>query len=120
MIGRLWRRAPVALVGFALALALSLFFGWRMVDRAIYWSDPAHIHQTPEPWMTLGYIGQSWHVDPHDLAVALALDPEARRGRRLSEIAADQGVPVEVVIDRLSARLSRETTRLPPPGAPRP
>lgn len=110
---RLFRRQPIATTAFVLALALAAFFGWRFVDRAIYWSDPTHIHQTPAPWMTLGYLGRSWHVDPRELAAALALDPDARRGRRLEEIAADQGVPVADVIARLNARLAQETTRAP-------
>lgn len=112
---RLWRRQPIATTAFVLALVLALFFGVRLVSRAIYWSDPAHIHQPPEAWMTLGYLGRSWHVDPAELAAVLDLDPAARRGRRLEEIAADQGVPVQTVIDRLTARLALETPRLPPP-----
>ncbi len=120
MIGRLWHRQPVALIGFVLALAVAGFFAWRFVDRAIYWSDSAHIHQAPQPWMTLGYVARSWLVDPHDLATALNLDPGAQRGRRLEEIAADQGVPVQEVIDRLNARLAQETLSPPPPEPTRP
>lgn len=122
MIGRVFRANRLLAVALVLAVALSGFFGWRLVDRALYWSDPAHIHQRPAPWMTIGYLSRSWHMPPSELAQALDLPPDHPRGRNFSEIAADQGVPVSDVLDRLSARLAQESLRdggpvvLPPRG----
>ena len=52
---RIWRAAPVAAVILALALAASVFFGAKVISRAIYWNDPAHQEQAIETWMTPGY-----------------------------------------------------------------
>ncbi|MDO5657735.1 MAG: hypothetical protein Q4G36_05380 [Paracoccus sp. (in: a-proteobacteria)] len=116
---------PLAAIALVLALALSGFFGWRLVDRALYWSDPAHIHQPPAPWMTIGYLARSWHIAPDELAQALDLPPDHPRRRNFAEIAAEQGVPVSDVLNRLSARLAQETARggatiLPPLDEARP
>ncbi|MDO5529501.1 MAG: hypothetical protein Q4F71_08865 [Paracoccus sp. (in: a-proteobacteria)] len=120
MIGRVLRGQRLLALAFVAAMLLTLGLGWRLVDRAIYWSDPAHLHQTPAPWMTVGYLARSWHIAPEELAEALDLPPERRRGRSFAEIAAMQGVPVSEVMARLNARLAEETIRAekgrsPPP-----
>lgn len=118
MIGRVFKANRLLAVALVLAVALSGFFGWRLVDRALYWSDPAHIHQPPAPWMTIGYLSRSWHIPPDELARALDLPPDHQRRRNFAEIAADQGVPVSDVLERLSARLAQEALRHGGPVVP--
>jgi hypothetical protein len=60
----LWRQHPWAPSGFALATLVTLFFLVRLAVQAVYWSDPAHRNMVPQPWMTVGYIGRSWGLDP--------------------------------------------------------
>ncbi|WBU54687.1 hypothetical protein [Paracoccus sp. SCSIO 75233] len=96
---------------FLLAVALSGFFGFRLVDRALYWADPDHLHQEPAPWMTVGYLARSWKMPPQELGRTLDLEPEDIRGNRLSDIAEETGIPVAELIDRLNQRLAQETLR---------
>ena len=79
-----------------LACAVTLFFGARFVSQAIYWSDPAHHNQAVQGWMTVGYIGRSWSLDPRQLdALANLPLPEIKgRPQPLVEIARDRGVPL--------------------------
>lgn len=98
-IADLWHRHPAILTAFVLALAVTLVFGIRFAVSALYWSDPAHRMQGPEPWMTPRYIARSWDRDAAEIAAAVGLGPETRGERpTLSEIARQRGVPVEVVL----------------------
>ena len=97
---QLWRRHPMTILAFGLALALSVFFATRLVRRLIYWSDPTHQNQTVEGWMTLGYIGRSWGVEPQSLGLPVT------RGQPLIAIARDQGVPLDVIVTQLTKTLA--------------
>lgn len=122
MIGRLWRENRWAVMGFVIALTLSGFFGGRLALRAVYWSDPAHFRQTPEGWMTPGYLERSWHLPPRSLGRALR-DPgdgKPRPGHTLAEIAAARDIPLEDLLARVSDALAAEAARAPRPGAPPP
>ena len=59
----LWRRHPVLLAAFVIAVALSLALAGRIVWKAVYWSQ--HREVQVEGWMTVGYVGRSWRLDPH-------------------------------------------------------
>lgn len=112
------RRAdrPVA-AAFLLALALAGFFGFRLVDRALFWMAPSHQRMTPAPWMTLGFIERSWRLPPRSLRdVVLAPDEAGPRGRTLERIAKDRGVPVAQVIAEVTAAVQRAA----PAAAPGP
>lgn len=104
---QLARARPRLVLAFVLALALALFFGGRIVVRAVYWANPAHHNQTIEGWMTAGYIGRSWGVDPVELDRLAGLPLPSVKGhpQPLVEIAADRGVPVAVVIADVEAAL---------------
>ncbi len=66
----------------------------KFVARAIYWSDPAHQNQQIEPWMTVGYIGRSWRLDPRAIDAEAGLPLPNGRPLTLEEIARQRGVPV--------------------------
>lgn len=95
----LWRHHRAAMLLFCAALAVTVFFVVRMAIFAVYWSDPSHRAQPPEPWMTPRYIAHSWGLDPGEVARGLGL-PETIDDDRptLEEIAEHRGVPVEQVI----------------------
>ncbi|AUH34693.1 hypothetical protein [Paracoccus tegillarcae] len=108
---------PIA-AAFLVAVALTGFFGFRLVDRALYWTNPAHQHQAPQPWMTVGFLARSWHLPPPELAQAIGITDGSMRGLRLSEIAEVQGIPIEALIDTLNDRLAQERTRADGPDEP--
>ncbi|KEO51668.1 hypothetical protein [Thioclava pacifica] len=101
----------IASLGFILAVVLALFFGGKFVTRAIYWSDPAHRHQSPEPWMTPGYIAKSWHLRIEEVDAILGIEngPELVGSGRptLDRIAKVTGQPVEELLRKLSLGLPR-------------
>lgn len=110
MLRHLWAHHRLSMLGFIIAVLVMLFFTLRLALSAIYWSDPEHLRQPPERWMTPGYVARSWHLSRQDVATALGLDPENAQGRvTLEEIAAAQGVPVERLISDLAAYLEERT-----------
>jgi len=105
---RLWRRHPVLVSGFALALALALFFALRIAVSMVYWSDPAQRDPVIEGWMPVGYIARAWDVPREVLAEALDLAPGAAPRQSLARIAAEQGVSVEVLKARLALAIAEQ------------
>ena len=93
-LARLWRRRRGLTLAFAAAVALTVFFGVRMVVFTVYWSDPDHRDQAIAGWMTPRYIAHSWDVPPEVVGRALGLTPEPGRGRTMAEIAAERGQSV--------------------------
>lgn len=109
VLKRLWREQRVVFIAFLLAVGLTLFFGGRMVIRGLYWADPEHRHQAPEPWMTPGYLARSWHLPVEEVDAILGVgDDRALVGSRrptLEAIAQALGVPVADLIARLTTEL---------------
>lgn len=102
-LAHLWTHHRLLLAGFVLALAITLFFAFRLIAFAIYWNDPAHREQPIAGWMTPRYIAHSWHLPPEDVRAALNLTPDRTEGRiTLIEIAEQRGVPVSELIDALA------------------
>ncbi|WP_295533755.1 hypothetical protein [uncultured Thioclava sp.] len=105
----LWAHHRVASIGFTVALLAALFFSVSFVRRAIYWSNPAHHRQIPEPWMTPGYIARSWHLPIPEVEAILRIE----NGRALvgpgrptlDRIAKATNQPVEALLDRLATGL---------------
>lgn len=85
-----------------------------MVARALYWADPAHHRQIPEPWMTPGYIARSWHLPPETVDAAIGVTDSRtlfdKGPPTLERIAAQEGVPVGDLIGRLEAVLPEIAT----------
>lgn len=125
LLRRLWREQRVALIAFVVALGLTGLFGGRMIVRAVYWTNPAHHKQDPEPWMTPAYLARSWHLPNGAVDAAVGFDPTTYSGKRrptLSRIARERGVSVDLLIADLRAALPR-LRELPAgvdPGAPPP
>jgi hypothetical protein len=108
-LGHLWKTRRLTLISFVVAVLLALFFATRLALATLYWADPEHLSQQPEAWMTPGYIGRSWQIDPRLLAEVLGLDPDAPpRKRTLEDIANDTGVPVETLIAKLTLFLTAQ------------
>lgn len=103
---------PIA-AGLLLAVALTVYFGFRLVDRSLYWANPDHYAMTPQPWMSPGMIERSWQLPPRSLAPVIGIDPGQGKGKSLDDIARQRGEPVEALIARIQAAL-------PDAGAPAP
>ncbi|MBI1217162.1 MAG: hypothetical protein GC186_01330 [Rhodobacteraceae bacterium] len=69
-----------------------VLFGGRAVYLAIYWSDPAHVAQTLEPWMTPRYVARSYQVDLHGLTAALGLAVKPGDRPTLEALARHEGL----------------------------
>lgn len=100
----LWRQHPRLVLAFALALTLTLLFAGRITVSAIYWS--ANRYQQVQPWMTVGYIGKSWGLDPREIDLVAGLPPPQGQPLTLVEIARQRGVPVSEVIAEVEAALA--------------
>ena len=105
---RLWQTHKIALTGFVLAALVTGFFLVRLMVQSVYWSDPKHHDLTPQPWMTVGYVGRSWGLDPRRIDAEAGFPPPHSAGHPLTleEIAARRGVPVEQVIAELQATIA--------------
>jgi hypothetical protein len=107
-----FRRHPVLTTAFALAALLALVFAANVVWRIIYWEF--HEDEPIESWMTVGYIGRSWDLNPRLIdEVADLPTPEEAGGRpqTLAETARRRGVPVEEVIAEVEAALAQLKAR---------
>jgi hypothetical protein len=106
---QLWRQRPVLTSAFLLACAVTLFFAGFTVYRAVYWSN--HREEPVSAWMTVGYVGRSWGLDPREIEAVAGLPLPVERGHPLSlaEIARDRGVPVTDIIAEVEAAI--ETLR---------
>lgn len=109
LLRRLWHEQRLVLVAFVVTSALALYFGGRIVARAVYWADPAHHRQLPEAWMTPGYIARSWHLPPETVDAAIGVEDSRKLFDRgpptLERIAEHEDVPVADLIGRLEAVL---------------
>ncbi len=100
----LWKSHPRLLAGFALAAALALFFGGRILFGVIYWAD--HQDEAVQPWMTVGYVGRSWGLDPREIDARAGLPFPEGNPLTLDEIARQRGVPVAEIVDLVKATVA--------------
>ena len=100
-----FRRHPLLVSAFVLFTLLALFFAGRFATRAVYWST--HQNETVAAWMTVGYIGHSWHLDPRAIDAAAGLPGPAGHPLTLAEIAVARGVPVSEIIAAVEAAIAR-------------
>jgi hypothetical protein len=107
MIRRLWSRNRWLLIGFLIAVVLSLFFGVRALLFSLYWSDPAKRDQEIAGWMTPRYVAMSWDVPPEVVSSALDL-PHDGTGRRvtLRDLAAERDGTVSDLAAELAAAIA--------------
>lgn len=101
-----YRRHPKLVSAFALALALTLFFAVRFVIGFTYWA--AHHEEPIRPWMTIGYVGKSWDLNPRviDETAGLPL-PVDGRPFTIKEIAEQRNVPVEEIIKQVEDAVAK-------------
>lgn len=102
--GQLARSHPRLMIAFALAVLFSLFFAGRLVFHAVYWAN--HRQEAVEPWMTVGYIGRSWDLDPREIDTRAGLPLPQGRPLTLEEIARERGVPVEEIVALVEATVA--------------
>ena len=112
-----WRQWTM-LVVFALVVTATGLFAVRTVRRAIYWRQ--HRDEPIRPWMTVPYVAHSYRVPPKVLYEALGIPHRPGDHRPLKQIAREQNVSVDRVIETLQkAILYFQQTNLPPaPAAP--
>lgn len=101
---RLWQAHPRLLLAFALAAGLAMFFAGRLVWATLYWAE--HREEAVQPWMTVGYIGHSWQLDPREIDRRAGLPPPEGHPMTLQEIARARGVPVAGVIAQVEAAIA--------------
>ena len=86
---------------------MTLFFLVRITASAVYWHNPAHHHETVKPWMTVGYIAKSWHLDPAQIdAMAGLPGPKDPGPSTMHQIAQARGVAVAEVIAQVNATVA--------------
>jgi hypothetical protein len=80
-----WRHHRGLLIGFSVALVLTLFFAVRLAVHGVYWSQ--HRDAKLSAWMTIGYVAQSYRVERDDLARAVGLEPGSGQRLTIAQIA---------------------------------
>ena len=88
----LWENHKPLVIGFVLALMLTVFLLVRLVANLVYW--PQHQDAEIAGWMTVGYVAQSYDVDKDSLMVALDLETDIRRHLMLTAIADAKNLPL--------------------------
>lgn len=101
---QIFRRHPVLMGVVTLSLALTLFFAIRLAVGAIYWS--AHEREPVQAWMTVGYVGRSWDLDPREIDRIAGLPLPQGHPLTLQEIARERGVPVAEIIAGVEAAVA--------------
>ena len=86
MLKSLFQRHPRLVTALALASALTLFFAVRFLTDFIYWSN--HRQEPIAGWMTIGYVGKSWGLDPRVIDKEAGLPLPVGHPLTLNEIAA--------------------------------
>ncbi len=99
----LWKRHKFMVIGFTLAMAVSIFLLVRLGFNVAYWSQ--HKNVEIEGWMPLGYIAHSYDVEVEVVLEAVGLDEIPRQRITLDEVARIKGVPVSELEQRLTVVL---------------
>lgn len=117
-VRRLWATHPRLLLAFVAATALALFFAVRILVATIYWAE--HRNEAVQPWMTVGYVGRSWGLDPREIDAAAGLPAPDGHPLTLDEIARQRGVPVAEVIAQVQAAMDAMRAAQKPEAQPEP
>lgn len=111
-----WRQWTM-LVIFALVVTVTGLFAVRTVRRTIYWRQ--HRDEQIRPWMTVPYVAHSYRIPPRVLYEALGIPHRPGDRRPLKQIAREQNISVDQVIETLQrAILNSQRTNPPPTVAP--
>ena len=101
---RLWHLHPWLVAAFALALGLSVFFAGRLVWSTIYWAG--HRQEAVAPWMTVGYVGRSWQLDPREIDARAGLPLPGGHPQTLQDIADARGVRASEIVALVEAAVA--------------
>lgn len=99
-----WRRHPILVSGFLLALALTLFFSARTALFMVYWADPAHRDQEIAGWMTPAYVAMSWRYPHEKMRAVIGPVPERQRPS-LDAIAQHQNIALDDLAERIETAI---------------
>ena len=101
-----WTLRPRLTAAFLTACALTLFFAGQFAYTTVYWAT--HRDVPVRPWMTVGYVANSWNVDGPKIDAIAGLPRPGVKGhpQPLDEIARDRGVPVEDIIADVEAAIA--------------
>jgi hypothetical protein len=100
----LWKTHPHLLISFLLVAALALFFAGRILWGVVYWAE--HRNEDVQPWMTVGYVGRSWDIDPREIDLRAGLPLPEGHPLTLQEIASQRGVPVAEIVALVEATIA--------------
>lgn len=92
---KLWADHKLLLLGFVLAVMLTLFMVGRLAVMTVYFTH--HRDAELAGWMPIFYISRSYEVAPEVLVSALGLTQEQARRKSIEMIAAQQNRPLEAV-----------------------
>ncbi|MBK6869888.1 MAG: hypothetical protein IPJ14_04310 [Kineosporiaceae bacterium] len=92
------------MLAVAVTSLLAVLFAVRLVAGAVYWSH--HRQEQIKPWMTVGYVGHSWGVDPRAIDEVAGLPMPSGHPLTLQEIADQRGIPVGTVIRQVEVALT--------------
>lgn len=103
LIRTLWRSSPKLLMAFVAALSLTLYFIGSITWQAVYWAN--HRNMAVQPWMTVGYVANSWGLNGRDIDLTAGLPLPDGHPLTLIEIAVQRGVPVADVVAAVEAAI---------------
>ena len=105
------RENMLLLAVLSCAIAVAVYFSFRVLADVLYFNAPRHVDVDLQPWMTPRYVVMTYDL-PRDLVFdILGVDPGADRGVRLRQIAERQGLSMEDLTARVrtAAEIYRET-----------
>jgi hypothetical protein len=114
----LWHHHPWLVLAFLLAASLSTFLAGRIVVRSVYWAT--HREQAVAPWMTVGYVGRSWGLDPREIDRRAGLPPPDGRPLTLEDIARQTGRPVDEIVALVTETVATMQAETAPSGTSAP
>jgi len=109
-IKHLWTEHRLLLLGFTAATLITLFFLFRFVFFVVYFAN--NRDATIEPWMPIGYIARSYHVERDWLAAQTGLpEPEILRRISIEDAANEAGISFNEMRARLLAAIEDARTK---------
>jgi hypothetical protein len=105
------RRTLLLVAGFCLAVAATLFFGYRAerMARRVRWQN-----EGIEPWMSVPFVAHTHHRPAAALFEAVHERPDPRDRRPIRDIARAEHVPVDEVIHELEDAMAKAQPDNPP------
>ena len=102
----LWINHRLFLIGFLAVSAFTFVILARTVLDTVYFK--AHQDQPIEPWMPIGFIAKSYRVPPEILLDAANIPQDHSIRRQIRRIAAETGVPYEILVQQLMQAIQKE------------